>query len=44
MEFEIPESLELEHKELHRQLVDAMKERCKLGEAAKAAECPTSTF
>ncbi len=36
MEFEIPESLELEHEELHRQLVDAMKEGGKLGEAAKA--------
>ena len=36
MEFEIPESLELEHEELHRQLVDAMKEGGKVGEAAKA--------
>ncbi|MGC2571433.1 MAG: hypothetical protein WA364_07970 [Candidatus Nitrosopolaris sp.] len=35
MEFEIPESLELEHEELHRQLVDAMKEGGKVGEAAK---------
>ena len=36
MEFEIPESLELEHEELHRQLVDAVKEGGKVGEAAKA--------
>jgi hypothetical protein len=36
MEFEIPESLELEHEELHRQLVDSMKEGGKVGEAAKA--------
>jgi hypothetical protein len=36
MEFDIPESLELEHEELHRQLVDAMKEGGKVGEAAKA--------
>ena len=36
MEFEIPESLELEHEELHRQLVHAVKEGGKIGEAAKA--------
>ena len=36
MEFEIPESLELEHEELHRQLVDAVKEGGKVGKAAKA--------
>jgi hypothetical protein len=36
MEFEIPESLELEHKELHRQLIDAIKEGGKIGEAANA--------
>ena len=36
MELEIPESLELEHEELHRQLVDAVKEGGKAGEAAKA--------
>jgi hypothetical protein len=34
MEFEIPESLELEHEELHRQLVNAVKEGDKIGEAA----------
>jgi hypothetical protein len=36
MELEIPESLELEHEELHRQLVDAVKEGGKADEAAKA--------
>ena len=35
MEFKIPESLELEHEELHRQLVKATKEGGKVGEAAK---------
>ncbi|HET7284658.1 MAG TPA: hemerythrin domain-containing protein [Nitrososphaeraceae archaeon] len=36
MEFKIPESLELEHEELHRQLVKAIEEGGKVGEAAKA--------
>jgi hemerythrin-like domain-containing protein len=36
MEFKIPESSELEHKELHRQLVKAIEEGGKVGEAAKA--------
>jgi hemerythrin-like domain-containing protein len=34
--FQIPQSLELEHEELHQQLVDAIKEGGKVGEAAKA--------
>ncbi len=38
MELEIPESLELEHEELHRQLVDAVKEGGKADEAANAVE------
>jgi hemerythrin-like domain-containing protein len=36
MEFKIPESLELEHEELHGQLVKATKEGGKVAEAAKA--------
>jgi|GEM_PF-724402 hemerythrin-like domain-containing protein len=36
MEFKIPESLGLEHDELHRQLVKAIEEGGKVGEAAKA--------
>ncbi len=36
MEFKIPESLELEHEELHRQLVKAIEEGGKVGDAAKA--------
>jgi hypothetical protein len=36
MEFKIPESLELEHEELHRQLVKTIEEGGKVGEAAKA--------
>jgi len=36
MEFKIPVSLELEHEELHRQLVEAIEEGDKVGQAAKA--------
>ncbi len=36
MDFKIPQPLELEHEELHQQLVDAIKEGGKVGEAAKA--------
>jgi hemerythrin-like domain-containing protein len=36
MELKIPESLELEHEELHRQLVRAIEEGGKVGDAAKA--------
>ena|SRR5436309_12123973 len=36
MEFKIPVSLELEHEELHRQLVEAIEEDGKVGQAAKA--------
>jgi len=36
MEFRVPESLELEHEELHRQLVDAINEGGNVGEAASA--------
>ena len=36
MEFKIPESLGLEHDELHRQLVKAIEEGGKVGDAAKA--------
>ena len=36
MEFKIPESLRLEHDELHRQLVKAIEEGGKVGEAAMA--------
>jgi hemerythrin-like domain-containing protein len=36
MEFKIPESLELEHEELHGQLVKVTKEGGKVAEAAKA--------
>ena len=36
MDFKIPESLELEHEELHRQLVKTIEEGGKVGEAAKA--------
>jgi uroporphyrinogen-III decarboxylase len=36
MEFKIPETMKLEHDELHVQLVKATKERGKVGEAAKA--------
>lgn len=36
MELKIPESLELEHEELHEQLYKGIKESVKVGEAAKA--------
>jgi hemerythrin-like domain-containing protein len=36
MELKIPESLELEHEELHKQLFKGVKEGGKVGEAAKA--------
>jgi hypothetical protein len=36
MEFKTPESLELEHQELHKQLVKAIEEGGKIGEAARA--------
>jgi Hemerythrin HHE cation binding domain len=36
MEFKILESLELEHQELHKQLIKAIEEGGKIGEAAKA--------
>jgi hypothetical protein len=36
MDFQIPQSLVLEHEELHQQLVSAIKEGGKVGEAAKA--------
>jgi hemerythrin-like domain-containing protein len=36
MDFKIPQPLELEHEELHQQLVNAIKEGGKVGEAAKA--------
>jgi hypothetical protein len=36
MELKIPESLELEHEELHEQLFKGIKEGGKIGEAAKA--------
>ena len=36
MELTIPESLELEHEELHEQLYKGIKEGGKVGEAAKA--------
>jgi hemerythrin-like domain-containing protein len=36
MDFQIPQSLELEHEELHQQFVSAIKEGGKVGEAAKA--------
>lgn len=36
MELKIPESLELEHEELHQQLYKGIKEGGKIGEAAKA--------
>jgi hemerythrin-like domain-containing protein len=36
MELKIPESLELEHEELHEQLYKGIKEGGKVGEAAKA--------
>jgi hypothetical protein len=36
MEFKVPQSLELEHEELHQQLVNAIKDGCKVGGAAKA--------
>ncbi len=36
MAFKIPQSLELEHEELHQRLVDAIKEGGKVGEASKA--------
>ena len=36
MELKIPESLELEHKELHEQLFKGIKEGGKVGDAAKA--------
>lgn len=35
MEFKVPQSLELEHEELHQQLVNAIKEGGKVGDAAK---------
>ena len=36
MELKIPESLELEHIELHEQLLNGIKEGGTIGEAAKA--------
>jgi hypothetical protein len=36
MEFKVPEELALEHEELHKQLVKAIEEGGKVGEAAKA--------
>jgi hypothetical protein len=36
MKFQVPESLKLEHEEFHGQLVDAVKEGGKVGEAAEA--------
>jgi hemerythrin-like domain-containing protein len=36
MEFKIPEAVALEHEELHQQLVKAIEEGGKVGEAAKA--------
>ncbi len=36
MEFKVPESLELEHEELHNRLVKAIEEGGKVGEAAMA--------
>ena len=36
MELKIPESLELEHIELHEQLLNGIKEGGTVGEAAKA--------
>jgi hypothetical protein len=37
MELKIPESLEVEHKELHEQLHRGIKRGGRVGEAAKAA-------
>ena len=36
MEFKIPQSLKLEHEELHAELARATREKGKIGESAKA--------
>lgn len=36
MDINIPQSLKLEHEDLHRELARAIKDGCRIGDAAKA--------